>query len=90
MSTACFVCQKSIVDGQWFCRVPQKADGAAAPQEAKILLCSSICALRYFGDSQPGGNGFELNYDGYERSRQVAEGQKPSKTRSARNSREKQ
>jgi hypothetical protein len=89
-SSACFVCKNQIVDGQWFCRLPQKADGAAAPQEAKILLCSSICALRYFGDSQPGGKSFEPNYDGYERSRQVAEGQKPSKANRAKNSGEKQ
>jgi len=52
------------------------------------LLCSAVCALRYFGDSQPGGNGFAPNYDGYEHSRHVAEGQKPSKAKSAKNSRE--
>ena len=90
VSSACFVCQNQIVEGHWFCRLPQKVDGAAAPQEAKILLCSPICALRYFGDSQPGGNGFEPNYDGHEHSLHVAEGQKPSKAKSARNSREKQ
>ncbi len=77
VSSACFVCEKQIVDSQWFCRLPQKADGAVAPEEAKILLCSPICALRYLGDSLPGGNGFEPNYDGYENSRRVAEGQKP-------------
>jgi hypothetical protein len=64
MSTACFVCQKPIVDSQWFCRVPQK-NGAPDSQTKRILLCSPVCALRYFGDSQPGRN-------------RVAEGQKPS------------
>ena len=88
VSSACFVCQKKIVDGQWFCRLPQKTDGATGPQATEILLCSAVCALRYFGDSQPGGNGFEPNYDGYEHSRHVAEGQKPSKAKSAKNSRE--
>ena len=71
VSSTCFVCEKQIVDGQWFCRLPQKADGAAAPQAAQILLCSSVCALRYFEDSQPGGNGFKPNYDGYEHSRHL-------------------
>jgi len=90
VSSACFVCQKPIVDGQWFCRLPQKTDGAAASQEAKILLCSSICALRYFGDSQPAGNGFEPNYDGYEHSPHTPEDQKTPKTRSTQSSKRKQ
>lgn len=66
--STCFFCKKQIVDSQWFCRLPQKADGTAAPQEMQILLCSSVCALRYFGDPQPSGNGFEPNYDGHEHS----------------------
>jgi hypothetical protein len=74
----CFVCHKQIADSQWFCRLLQKADGASVPQEARILLCSAICALRYLGDSQPGGNSFEPNYNGYEHSPHIAEGQKPS------------
>jgi hypothetical protein len=56
----------------------------------EIMLCSPFCAVRYFGDSQPGGNSFELNYDGYEHSRQVAEDRKPSNASSARNSGDKQ
>ena len=63
VSPACFVCEKQIVDGQWFCRLPQKADGVAVSRAMKILLCSPACALRYFGGSRPGGNS-EPNYDG--------------------------
>ena len=74
VSPKCFGCQKPIVDNAWFCRLPQKADGAAVPQAEKILLCSSVCALRYLGDSQPSGNGFEPNYDGYEHSPPVTGG----------------
>lgn len=88
-SPACLVCQKPIVDSQWFCRVLQK-NGAPDFQTKRILLCSPGCALRYFEDSQPGGNSFEPNYNGYEHSRQVAASLKPSNARSARNSREKQ
>jgi len=47
MSTTCFVCQKPIVDSQWFCRVPQK-NGAPDSQTMRILLCSPSCAFRYF------------------------------------------
>jgi len=36
----CFVCEKEIADGNWFCRVPR--------QGARVALCSSWCALRYF------------------------------------------
>jgi hypothetical protein len=87
-SPACFVCHKQIVDSQWFCRLPQESKGAAESQGVEVLLCSPVCALRYLGDSQPGGNSIEPNYDGYEPSRPVAEGQKPAKATSARNSRE--
>jgi len=74
VSSACFLCKKPIVDGAWFCRLPQKVDVGAAPQAANILLCSSVCALRYLGDPQPNGNGFEPNYDGYEHSLPVTGG----------------
>ena len=50
MSTVCIVCQKPLADGQWFCRLPQKANGVADPQATKILLCSTSCALRYFAN----------------------------------------
>ena len=47
MSTACIVCQKPIVDSQWFCRLPQK-DGVPDFQTKRILLCSPSCAYRYY------------------------------------------
>jgi hypothetical protein len=74
VSQKCFGCQKPIVDNGWFCRLPQKTKGAAGSQATEILLCSSVCALRYLGDSQPSGNGFEPNYDGYEHSLPVPGG----------------
>ena len=73
-SDRCFACNKPIGEGEWFCRLPKKTDGAADAQAVKILLCSSICALRYFGDSQPAGNGLEPSYDGFEHSLPVTGG----------------
>jgi hypothetical protein len=48
VSSTCCTCEKPIADGQWFCRLPQKAEGMAGSQAANILLCSPACALRYF------------------------------------------
>lgn len=70
----CFVCEKQIADDGWFCRLPQKTEGAADAQAQKVLLCSPTCALRYLGDSQPSGNGFESSYDGFEHSLPVTGG----------------
>ncbi len=53
MSTACIVCQKPLVDNQWFCRLPQK-DGAPDSETKRILLCSPSCAFRYFAFSEIG------------------------------------
>jgi hypothetical protein len=53
-ATTCFVCQKPMVEGQWFCRLPQNSDGTANSQEAKISLCSPGCAYRYFAFSEIG------------------------------------
>jgi hypothetical protein len=47
MSTTCFVCQKSIVDSQWFCRVLQQ-NGVPDSEAKRLLLCSPSCAYRYF------------------------------------------
>jgi hypothetical protein len=47
MSTTCVLCQKPIVDSQWFCRLPQK-NGAPDSETNRILLCSPSCAYRYF------------------------------------------
>lgn len=54
MSSTCFVCQKPIVENNWFCRLPQKLDGAADHGAAKVLLCSPSCAFRYFAFSETG------------------------------------
>ena len=53
MSSACIVCQKPIVDSQWFCRVPQKTGVPDSPTQ-RILLCSPSCAYRYFAFSEMG------------------------------------
>ena len=79
-SDGCFVCNKPIVDNTWFCRLPKKTEGAAGSQVGAILLCSSVCALRYFGDSQPNGNGFERNYEGFERSLPVPGGRQKTES----------
>jgi len=57
ISTTCFVCQRPIVDNQWFCRVPQQ-NGATDSQTKRILLCSSSCAFRYFASSEIGASQF--------------------------------
>jgi hypothetical protein len=43
----CFVCDKSLTDGQWFCRLPEDFNIADTSQR-KVLLCSSYCAFLYF------------------------------------------
>ena len=43
----CFVCNKSLANGQWFCRLPEDFN-AADKSQRKILLCSSHCTFRYF------------------------------------------
>jgi len=83
----CFVCQKTIADNDWFCRLPKTTTGADGREIQEIVLCSPACALRHFNDSQPNGNGFEPNYDGFEHS---LEEQKNSKAKSAKNTGTKQ
>jgi hypothetical protein len=45
----CTVCGKAIIDNAWFCRLPQKPDGAANFPRPELFICSPWCALRYFG-----------------------------------------
>lgn len=47
-AAACIVCQKPLVDGQWFCRLTQSNSRTADSQTTKISLCSPSCACRYF------------------------------------------
>ena len=49
----CFVCDKRLADGQWFCRLPEDFNAADMSQR-KILLCSSSCAFRYFASLEIG------------------------------------
>jgi hypothetical protein len=56
-SATCIVCQKPIVDSQWFCRVPQKND-APDFQNKRLLLCSPSCAYRYFAFKEIGASQF--------------------------------
>ena len=72
-SGRCFACDKPIVDGQWFCRLPRPANGANGLQTTKILLCSPTCALRHLGDPQPAGNGFEPYSESFESSQHFSE-----------------
>jgi hypothetical protein len=53
-ATTCFVCQKPMVESQWFCRLRQNNNRTAISQEAKISLCSPGCAYRYFAFSEIG------------------------------------
>jgi hypothetical protein len=55
VSLACFVCQKPIVDNQWFSRVPQ-TNGVPDSEPKRILLCSPSCAYRYFAFSEIGAS----------------------------------
>jgi len=55
MSKICFVCQKPIVDNQWFCRLAQP-NGTPDSETKRILLCSPSCAFRYFAFSEIGAS----------------------------------
>ena len=57
----CFVCDKEIADGAWFCKIPRE-------KEPTVLLCCPRCALRYFDTVHPTTNGDELNRPAHERS----------------------
>ncbi len=57
----CFVCEKEIVDGRWFCRIPRK-------EEPVVVLCSPRCALGYFESLHPITDLEELDRAAYERS----------------------
>jgi hypothetical protein len=57
----CFVCDKEIVDGRWFCRIPRE-------KKPTVVLCCPRCALGYFDTLHPTTNGDELDRAAYERS----------------------
>jgi hypothetical protein len=57
----CFACDKAIVDGGWFCKIPSE-------EKQPVLLCSPRCALRYFDSLRPTTNGHEIERAACERS----------------------
>jgi hypothetical protein len=71
----CIVCRAEILDNQWFCRLSQNGNGNgngngsgdAHGESPAILLCSPRCALRHFGASRPPDNGFDSDFEPYER-----------------------
>ena len=56
----CFVCDKEIVDGRWFCKVFRESK--------RVVLCCPRCALRYFETLHPTADGDERNRAAYEQS----------------------
>jgi len=83
-SRTCHVCQKPLADNAGFRRLANKPE--AGEGDLEIFLCSPVCALRYLGDSEPGGKRLEPNYDGYEHSRQRPVHPGTSKARNVKNS----
>ena len=59
MRQTCAHCQAEIVDSHWFCRLPGN--------EARTLLCCPSCALRYFERPRADRNGWDQDWDSYER-----------------------
>ncbi len=56
----CLVCNKEIMDGYWFCRIPRK-------EEPAVVLCSPKCALRYFDSLCQKTTATEIERAAYER-----------------------
>jgi hypothetical protein len=50
----CLVCNKEIVDGHWFCKIPRE-------DKPTVTLCCPRCALRYFDSLHSTTNGDELD-----------------------------
>jgi hypothetical protein len=48
----CFVCDREIVDGPWFCKIPHE-------KKPIVVLCCPTCALSYFDSLHPAANGDE-------------------------------
>jgi hypothetical protein len=57
----CFVCDREIVDGPWFCKVPCEG-------KPIVVLCCPWCALRYFNSPHPAAIGEEQDRANYEQS----------------------
>ena len=61
--STCRLCNKDIIDNQWFCRLHIGSDGASPAEPAETDLCSPTCALCYFARSRPNGNGYDEGRD---------------------------
>jgi hypothetical protein len=57
----CFACDRKIVDGGWFCKIP-------SVEKPTVILCSPRCAIRYFDALPPPTNGHEIEHAACERS----------------------
>jgi len=64
----CIVCQREIVNSQWFCRLPQIHTEFSNGEFPKRLICNPRCALRHFEASRPQPNGYAQDYIAAERS----------------------
>ena len=61
--STCRLCNKDIIDNQWFCRLHIGPDGASPAEPAETDLCSPTCALCYFARLHPNGNGYDEDRD---------------------------
>ena len=76
---ACGHCRAEIVDGHWFCRLPQNGNGEAHAESLAILLCTPRCALRHFEALRPRDNDFISDYDQHEYTVHfLVDGEKPA------------
>jgi hypothetical protein len=64
--STCHLCNKDIIDNQWFCRLHIMPDGGPPADPAEIDLCSPTCALCYFARLHPNGNGHDEDRDRHE------------------------
>ncbi len=64
--STCRLCNKDIIDNQWFCRLHTNPEEASPADSAEIDLCSPTCALFYFARSHPNGNGYDKDRDFHE------------------------
>ena len=76
---ACAHCWAKIVDGHWFCRLPQNGNREVHAEGLAILLCSPRCALRYFEALRRRDNDFISDYEQHQHSVHfLVDGEKPA------------
>jgi len=75
----CIVCQREIVDSQWFCRLPEDRVAVSNDETRRHLICTPGCALRHFKTLRPEPNGYEEDSIRAERSlHMLIDGEKPT------------